>query len=65
MSFLYLRPQNFNQEFRRLHLKKNQLDVQFIFNIFRQALLHVSGVSIAHYQEVHRTDTTISTYCSL
>jgi hypothetical protein len=32
--------------------------------IFRQTLLHVSGVSIAHHQEVHRMDTTVGTYCS-
>jgi len=32
---------------------KNQLDPQFIFSIFRQTLLHVSGVSTAHLQEVH------------
>jgi hypothetical protein len=41
------------------HLKKNQLDAQFIFSIFRHTPLHVSGVSIAHHQEVHRKDTTI------
>jgi len=64
MSFLYLRLQNFKQEFRRFLLQKNQFDAQFIFNIFRQALLHVSGLSIAHHQEVHRMDTKISTHFS-
>ena len=44
---------------RYIHLKKNQLDSQFIFSIFRQIPLHVSGVSIAHHQEVYRMDTTI------
>jgi hypothetical protein len=37
---------------RYIHLKKNQLDAQFIFSIFRQIPLHVSGVSIAHHQEI-------------
>ena len=50
---------------RYIHLKKNQLDAQFIFSIFRQTPLHVSGVYIAHHQEVNRLDTTIGTYCSL
>ena len=49
---------------RYSRLKKNQLDAQFIFSIFRQTRLHVSGVSIAHHQEVHRMDTTIGTYLS-
>jgi len=43
---------------------KNQLDAQFIFCIFLQTPLHISGVSIAHHQEVHRMDITIGTYCS-
>ena len=47
---------------RYINLKKNQLDAQIIFSIFRQNL-HVSGESTAH-QEVHCVDTTISTYCS-
>jgi len=47
------------------HLKKNQLDAQFILIIFRQTPLHVSGVSAAHHQEVHHIDTTVGTYCSL
>ena len=34
------------------HLKKRQLDAQFIFSIFRQTALHVSGISIADHQEV-------------
>jgi len=46
------------------HSKKNQLGAQFIFSIFRQTPLHVSGVSIAHHQEVHRMDTTNGTYGS-
>jgi len=48
-----------------IHLKKNQLDSQFISSIFRQTPLHVSGVSIANHQEVHRMDTTISTNCCI
>jgi pterin-4a-carbinolamine dehydratase len=44
-----------------LHLKKNQLIAQFIFSIFLQTLQHVSGISIAHHQEVHHMDTTIGT----
>jgi len=43
------------------NLKKSQRDAQCIFSIFRQTPLHVSGVSTAHYQEVHRMDTTIGT----
>ena len=44
--------------------KENQLDAQFTFSIFHQTPVHVSGVSIAHHQEVHHMDTTIGTYCS-
>ena len=44
-----------------IHLKENQLDAQFILSIFRQTPLHVSGVSVDHHQEVHRTDATIGT----
>jgi len=47
-----------------IHLKENQLHSQFISNIFRQTLLHVSGVSIVNHQEVHPMDTTLGTYCS-
>jgi hypothetical protein len=47
----------------KFNLKKNQLDAQFIFRIFRQTPLQVSGVFIAHHQEVYRTNTTIGTYC--
>jgi len=43
-------------------LKKNQRDAQFIFSIFRQTPLYVSGVSTAHHQEVHRMNTIIVTY---
>jgi len=43
--------------------KENQLDAHFILSIFRQTPLHVSGVSIAHHQEVHRMDIAIGTYC--
>jgi len=32
-----------NRASRYVHLKKNQLDVQFIFSIFRETTLHVSG----------------------
>ena len=32
--------------------RENQFDAQFIFSIFRQTSLSVSGVSIAHHQEV-------------
>jgi hypothetical protein len=49
---------------RYIHLKKNLLDAQFIFSVFRQTPLHVSGVSTAHHQEVRHLDTTIGTYCS-
>jgi len=34
---------------------------QFIFSIFRQTPLHVSGISLAHHQDVHYMDTTIGT----
>jgi len=44
---------------RYIRLKKKQLDAQFIFSTFRQTPLHVSGVSVAHHQEVHRICTTI------
>jgi len=44
--------------------KETQRDAKFIFSIFRQTPLHVSGIFIAHHQEVHRMDTTIGTYCS-
>jgi fructose-1,6-bisphosphatase len=49
--------------FLLLHLKRDHLDTQFIFSIFRQPI-HVSVVSTAHHQEVHRMDTTVGTYCS-
>jgi len=42
--------------------KENPTDAQFIFSIFRPTPLHVSGVSKAHHQEVHRMDRTIGTY---
>jgi hypothetical protein len=45
--------------------KEKQLDAQFIFSIFRQTPLHISGVSMAHHQELHRMGTTIGTYFSL
>ena len=45
------------QRSKNIHSKKNQLDSQFIFSIFRQTPLHVSGVSIAHHQEVHCMNT--------
>ena len=38
--------------------RKNQIDAQIILSIFRQPL-HVSGVSIAHHQEVHLATTTV------
>jgi len=50
---------------RCIYLKKNQLDAQFFCSIFSQTPLHVSGVSVAHYQEVHLMDTTVGTSCSL
>ena len=49
---------------RYSHLKKNQPDVQFVFSIFRQPPLHVSGVSTAHHQEEHRMETAVGIYCS-
>jgi len=54
----------FDRASRYIHLKKSQLDAQFVFSIFPHTPLHVSGVSTAHHQEVHRMDTTIGTYCS-
>jgi hypothetical protein len=54
----------FERASRNFHLKKNQIDAQFIFSIFHQTPLHLLGISIAQHQEVHRTDTTIGTYCS-
>jgi len=51
----------FNGASRYIHKKKNQLDAQFIFSIFLQTPLHVSGISIAHHQEVHRIDATVGT----
>jgi len=50
---------------RYIRLKKNQLGAQFIFCIFRQTPLYVSGISIAYHQEVHSMDKTVGTYCSL
>ena len=47
---------------RYIHLKKNQIDAQFVFSICRQTPLHILGVSTAHHQEVHRMDTAIGTY---
>jgi len=43
--------------YRYIHFKKNQLDAQFIFSIVLPTPVHVSGVSTAHHQEVHRMDT--------
>jgi hypothetical protein len=54
----------YKQTIEAFHLKKNHLDAQFIFSIFRQKPLHVLGISIAHHQEVHRVTTTIGTCCS-
>jgi len=50
---------------RHINLKKNQLDAQFISSIFRQISLHVSVISIAHQQDVHRMDTAVGTYCCI
>jgi len=50
---------------RYIHFKKTQLDAQLILSMFRQTPVHISDVSIAHYQEVHRVDTTISTNCCI
>jgi hypothetical protein len=36
-----------------------------ITSVYYVKHLHVSGVSIAHQQEVHHMDTTICTYCSV
>ena len=44
--------------------KEKKLDAQFIFSIFLQTHLQVSGVSIAYHQEVNRVVTTVGTYCS-
>ena len=51
----------FDSASRYIHLKKSQPDAQFIFSVFRQTPLHVSGVSIAHHQEVHLMDATSGT----
>jgi hypothetical protein len=51
----------FDRASRSTHLKENQPDAQFIISIFRQTPLHVSGVSTAHHQKIHRMDTTIGT----
>jgi len=50
---------------RYIHLKKNQLGAQFIFSMFHQTPLHVSGVSKTHHREVRRMDTIIDTYCCI
>jgi len=62
MNFLFLC--SVDRASRYIHLKKSQLDAQFIYSIFRQKSLHVSGVSTAHHQEVHHMDTTTGTHCS-
>jgi len=66
VSFIQVIPILFNTRIHitNFHLKKNQLGAQFIFNILRHTSLHVSHVSTAHHQEVHRSDTKIGTYCS-
>jgi hypothetical protein len=62
---LYISPLNkFGYRNRKGSFKENQLDARFIFIIFRQTPLHVSGVSIGHHQEVHCVDTTVGIYCS-
>jgi hypothetical protein len=53
-----------DRAFRYSQIKKKQLDAHCTCSIFRQ-ILHVSGVSVAHHQEVHRTDTTVSTNCCI
>ena len=45
-----------NYKLVKCSFKENQLVAQFIFSIFCQTNQHVSGVSIAHHQEVHRMD---------
>ena len=50
------RVKNYSRNLRK-NLKK--LDAQFIFSIFRQTPLHISGVSVAHHQEVSCMDTTV------
>jgi hypothetical protein len=45
-------------------VKKTKL-MHYLFSVyFVNQSLHVSGVFIAHHQEVHRIYTTIGTYCS-
>ena len=39
---------------RYFRVKRDRLDAQFIFSIFRQTPLHVSGLSIAHHQEAQQ-----------
>jgi hypothetical protein len=41
----------FDRASRYKRAKKNRLDAQLILKIFRQPI-HVSGVSVAHHQEV-------------
>jgi len=42
---------------------ENQLDVLFFVSSFRQSTLHVSGIFVAHHQEVYCT-YTIGTCCA-
>jgi len=45
---------------------KNQLDALFILSLFFvNQPLHVSGVSVAHHQEVYCIHTAIGTCCAV
>jgi len=44
---------------------KNQLDAIFTLGLFRRKLLHVSGIFVAHHQEVYCVCTATGTCCAL
>jgi len=44
----------------RFHLKENQLGAIFIFSIFLETSLLLSGISTAHHQEVHRMSVVLA-----
>jgi hypothetical protein len=43
---------------------ENLLDALFILSLFRQTTLHVSGMFVAHYQEVYCIYTTVGMCCA-
>jgi hypothetical protein len=54
----------FDRASRYFRVKKNQLDAQFIFSIFRQTPVHVSGVSRPITMRYNRMYTTFGAYCT-